>query len=531
MWKDLPENQKEEYKRMILAFASLTEMFAQKAENGEDEVAISPIINSKYQETIFQRVFKATAEDIGNTSYDASIHLVESNGKEKKYLIGIKTFGIASGSQKIAQFKANHNEWSPIINQIRSNANGADGTPKSKEDINKANESLYMELARKIAALRNARIKSSESNIQGFSIVSGKEDVQAVYHVLMPSKKGDAPVIYVGETSYNPINEESIEIKGCTGPKNPTNFDFSDGRHNYRFTAADSQLLMDFDNQNIVQDKWDVVYADDAYALFSNLADQIYGTQAPQVTESYSWLITNSKGEVESFSGFNSFYGVGSKLGTDQREKRIKSLIEVYEKDFGRRQIERIAYYLRRFLLEKASTKAEKEEKVKLREEIMREAHATQDMLFVQDVEKLVYRPKDELYIPIPNAKAFHLDHPDFFGPGIGTFKNNSNKLALKKEECQFDLVFEPSGDSIRSFITQDNGKAIESIEKQSYLGEWILRGIFQLKEYEPLTAERLNEIGLNGIRLYKVDGSDKVHLQFIWIDIDNPPTDYIGAE
>ena len=280
-----------------------------------------------------------------------------------KYLIGIKTFGIASGSQKIAQFKANHNEWSPIISQIRTNANEADGTPKSKEDINKVNESLYMELARKIATLRNARIKSSESNIQGFSITTGKEDVQAVYHVLMPSKKGDSPVIYVGETSYNPINEESIEIKGCTGQKNPTNFDFSDGRHNYRFTAADSQLLMDFDNQNIVQDKWDVVYADDAYALFSNLADQIYGTQSPQITESYSWLITNSKGEVESFSGFNSFYGVGSKLGTDQREKRIESLIEVYEKDLDKKHLERMAYYLRSFLLEKASTKAEKEEK------------------------------------------------------------------------------------------------------------------------------------------------------------------------
>ena len=127
MWKDLPEKQKQEYKRMILAFASLTEMFAQKAENGENNTAISPIINSKYQETIFQRVFHATAEDIGNTSYDASIKIATKDGNEKKYLIGIKTFGIASGSQKIAQFKANHDEWSSIINQMRSNASNSDG--------------------------------------------------------------------------------------------------------------------------------------------------------------------------------------------------------------------------------------------------------------------------------------------------------------------------------------------------------------------------------------------------------------------
>ena len=195
MWKDLPENQRNEYRRMILAFASLTEMFAQKAENGEDEIAISPIINSKYQETIFQRVFDATAEDIGNTSYDASIRLRQPDGREIKYLIGIKTFGIASGSQKIAQFKANHDEWSPIINQIRANASDEDGNVKSKDDINKVNAELYMNLAKKIAELRNARIKSSESKLQGFSIATGKDNVQAVYHILMPKKKGDSPDI------------------------------------------------------------------------------------------------------------------------------------------------------------------------------------------------------------------------------------------------------------------------------------------------------------------------------------------------
>ena len=40
---------------MMLAFASLTEMFAQKTEDSEDIPA--PIINSKYQETVFKRHF------------------------------------------------------------------------------------------------------------------------------------------------------------------------------------------------------------------------------------------------------------------------------------------------------------------------------------------------------------------------------------------------------------------------------------------------------------------------------------------
>lgn len=94
MWNELPAEQRNEYKRMILAFASLTEMFAQKADNPSEEDAqqsgtLSPIINSKYQETVFQKVFHASSEDIANTSYDAAIDDKQNN---TKYLIGITAF-------------------------------------------------------------------------------------------------------------------------------------------------------------------------------------------------------------------------------------------------------------------------------------------------------------------------------------------------------------------------------------------------------------------------------------------------------
>ena len=118
MWNDLPSVQKDAYKRLILAFASLTEMFAQKSSEN-DNTELVPIINSKFQETAFQKSFKAYAEDIGNTSYDVSL---EHNGV--KYLVGIKTFGIASGDQKVAQFKAKHDDWAEIIDEIKTNANG-----------------------------------------------------------------------------------------------------------------------------------------------------------------------------------------------------------------------------------------------------------------------------------------------------------------------------------------------------------------------------------------------------------------------
>lgn len=69
MWFELSNDDKGVYKRLILAFASLSEAFAQKedqsASQGKSKV-IRPIVNSKFQESCFQYAFNASAEDIGN---------------------------------------------------------------------------------------------------------------------------------------------------------------------------------------------------------------------------------------------------------------------------------------------------------------------------------------------------------------------------------------------------------------------------------------------------------------------------------
>lgn len=537
MWEKLPHKEKEEYKRMILAFASLSEMFSQKAE--EDGVIPCPIINSKYQETVFQKSFHANAEDIGNTSYDASIN----KGINKKYLIGIKTFGINSGLQKIAQFKANHDEWLDIIEKIRHNAYREDGSLRSQEEINRINRELYLELAKRISELRNKRIESSEANLSGFK-PKAEEEIEAVYHVLMPSPRGETePTISVGEISYSKIDIGNIRIIGCTSPRNSTNFDFTDGNHKYRFTSADSQLLMDFQNQEIIREKWNVKYAD-AYSVFSRLADDIYEsewsyaaepqevfyhTKNEQQGESYSWMITNTDGEVELFSGFNSFYGTGSKLGIAARKNRIENIRTEYEGKISNTILETVLKNLYSFLLTSSGSECGRVDKVMLRNKTMEICQSTGNTSFIEDTSKLLYRPFNEMYIPIPNSRAFHNQHPDFFGKGIGTFRDNTSALALSKEQRKFNLVFDPSGDSLTAYITQDNGKAIESANKQSYLGEWILRRVFQLDPYEPLTSKRLNEIGINAIRLIKDHKTNDIHLSFIWIDKENPPEDFIN--
>ena len=51
---------------------------------------------------------------------------------------------------------------------------------------------------------------------------------------------------------------------------------------------------------------------------------------------------------------------------------------------------------------------------------------------------------------------------------------------------------------------------------------------IFILQEREVLTGQRLNELGINGIRLTKFKNGE-IGIEFIWIDIENPPIDAIG--
>ena len=54
------------------------------------------------------------------------------------------------------------------------------------------------------------------------------------------------------------------------------------------------------------------------------------------------------------------------------------------------------------------------------------------------------------------------------------------------------------------------------------------LRGVFQLKEREVLTGQRLNELEINGIRLTKFKNGE-IGIEFIWIDTETPPSDAIG--
>lgn len=539
MWKDLPEEQRQEYKKMILAFASLSKMFTQKEGSKNEETPGQsednqhqdgdipiPVVNSKYQETVFQRVFGATAEDINNTSFDAALQLKTASGDVKKYLVGLKVFQAKGASgQKVAQFKANRDEWSELLEQIRSNAQGL----KNKQEIDRVNHDLYMKLAENISDVRNARIESSEENLKGFKIDTDNDDVEAVYHFIMPLlTKDKQPCLRVGETSYTKIDIDNLSVEGCVGVGTPTNFKFTDGRHQYRFSSSDHQLSMNFSNY-VMEDEWDVRYAEDAYAIFAGIANQIYGMEAPKkekelqrdkISESYAWKI-----KIEKCSGFNGFNGA-PKMGKPQRVKRLVKIKEEYGGIVDDELLQNICSMVGDIF---ATSDADKRNVI--RQNIRELLAVIGNEQLTKEVLSMIMRPQHEVYIPIPGSRTFHERHPDFFAPRAGTFKQEksmTNKLALPKEDRVFDLIFEPSGTKVKAFITQDNGKAIESLESQAILGKWILQGVFQLKPYEPLTEERLRRVGINGMRFYKLKGQESVHLEFIWIDSEHKPDDLL---
>ncbi len=98
-------------------------------------------------------------------------------------------------------------------------------------------------------------------------------------------------------------------------------------------------------------------------------------------------------------------------------------------------------------------------------------------------------RHPNEVYIPIP--ADIHNNFPKFF-------PNRDTPFSLKL----------PNGKTMQSKICQDNGKALMSYSNRE-LGEWILREVLNLKEGELLTYEKLILLGIDSVRIDKINNSN----------------------
>lgn len=95
-------------------------------------------------------------------------------------------------------------------------------------------------------------------------------------------------------------------------------------------------------------------------------------------------------------------------------------------------------------------------------------------------------RDPNEAYIPVP--AIIYKNYPTFFPD-----RNTPFNLRL------------PSGQIMKSKICQDSGKALMSYSNKE-LGKWLLRDVLRLKEGELLTYEKLQIIGIDSVRIDKID-------------------------
>lgn len=98
-------------------------------------------------------------------------------------------------------------------------------------------------------------------------------------------------------------------------------------------------------------------------------------------------------------------------------------------------------------------------------------------------------RNENEVYIPIPIL--VHKIEPDFF----------------PDRDFSFNLKL-PKGNILKTKVCQDNSKALMSYSNKD-LGKWILRDVLSLEVGELLTYEKLQKIGVDSIRIDKINNEN----------------------
>lgn len=98
-------------------------------------------------------------------------------------------------------------------------------------------------------------------------------------------------------------------------------------------------------------------------------------------------------------------------------------------------------------------------------------------------------RNPNEVYIPIP--PWIHREFSGFLPP----------------QDESFSLVL-PNGDKINVKVCQQNGKALMSNPNRD-LGEWILRKVLRLKEWELLTYSKLVEMNIDSVAIYRNESGE----------------------
>lgn len=266
IWERYSEEQRNEYIQFLQVYGALTNLFRQK------QGSLIPYLDSKFQETVFAKIFKSENVDFANTPHD----VISIFGSDR-IGIGIKTFTKSSPSfQKVMQIKSYQEE----ISNYRT----------------KGSESL----ARRISEIRNESLTGDHSRL-------GLSPDKNIYHYV--TRDNDRFTIF--ECPFSLINLDNLQKFRLSN----SSLYWSDGFNDYKYTYADSQLWLKFNPNKegtTLVSKFDVKVIEDPFSLLLNLYGGLLDSTQRNVTDTvevYLPLYSFRKKEVQKSSGLNAWNG------------------------------------------------------------------------------------------------------------------------------------------------------------------------------------------------------------------------------
>lgn len=286
VWSKYPSEQRKEYIKFLQIYGALSNLFHQK--KGD----LTPYLDSKFQETIFARIFQAKNVDNANTPHD-----ILSIFGDTRIGIGIKTWKKSSPSyQKVMQIK------------------------RYQDDINRINISNdYEALAYKISEIKNERLKSDYERL-------GLSNDNNIYHYVTR----DTNTFTINECAYPLINLNYLKVLEVS----KQSLVWTDNKKSYKYTFGDSQIWQLFDSttkDSYLLDRFTVKIIDDPFQFlleaYINLLDSAKEAIDDESTvDAFLPLYSFATKDVEEKSGLNAWNAAPKNKGSDT----LRPLNEVY---------------------------------------------------------------------------------------------------------------------------------------------------------------------------------------------------------
>lgn len=263
VWEQYSTEQKDEYIKFLQVYGALSNLFRQK--QGD----LIPYLDSKFQETVFAKIFNSQNVDIGNTPHD-----VVSVFGDSRIGIGLKTWmGSRPSYQKVMQLKRYQDE----INQYRNDIEA---------------------LAYRISELKNEKLIGDYERL-------GLSKNSNIYHYVTRDKG----VFTVNECAYPLIDVTNLNGFVLT----PNAFSWSDGNKDYKFTFGDCQIWQKFDSSKkdaLILNRFDVKIIEDPFSFLLKAYFNLIETEKEieeDIIEAYLPLYSYESKEVEQKSGLNAW--------------------------------------------------------------------------------------------------------------------------------------------------------------------------------------------------------------------------------